>query len=248
MVSIRCKRDQSQSAENSTKNSQQVQFQEQIQLYSKFNQLTDQIVEQDLVATIEVVLKKQVSKIDTLNYSLEPVARQKLSDEISWSGANIILPMPEIGRLLNEEEPNYAMRALESSVAVMQVMAMLINDAARNDTDNLVGKMLKVFEASLISVSDLKIERESRLEGIYQERQTEAVLSQRTKERYLKKTGKQIIIRKENLKTHLADVAVKIEQENAKERETNCLNKEANLVQSLNQKLSDRILDKIILM
>ncbi|KAA6399957.1 MAG: hypothetical protein EZS28_004514 [Streblomastix strix] len=229
MVSIRCKRDQSQSAENSTKNSQQAQFQKQIQLYSKFNQLTDQIVEQDLVATIEVVLKKQVSKIDALNYSLEPVARQKLFDEISWSGANIILPMPEIGPLLNEEEQNYATRAFKSSVAAIQVKTMLINDAARNDTDNLVGKMLKVFETSLISVSDHKIERESRLKGIYQEPQTEDVLSQRTKERYLKKTGKQIIIRKENLKTHLADVAVKIEQENAIERETNSLNKEEDL-------------------
>ncbi|KAA6380317.1 MAG: hypothetical protein EZS28_024157 [Streblomastix strix] len=196
MVPIKRKREESQSAESSTSNSLQAQFQQQRQLYSKSNSLADQKVAQDPVATFEGVLKKQASKIDMLNYNLEPVARQKLFDEISLSGANIIFPMPEVGPLLNEEGPDYARRALESSVAVTQGMAMLINDAARNDTKHLVGKMLKVFEASLVSVSDSQTERESRLEGVYQAPQTEDVLSQRTKERYKKKTAKQINIGK----------------------------------------------------
>ncbi|KAA6341089.1 MAG: hypothetical protein EZS28_052485 [Streblomastix strix] len=71
---------------------------------------------------------------------------------------------------------------------------MLINDSARNETDNLVGKMLKVFEASLISVADAYIERESRLDVVYQGPQTEDVLSQHTKERFKRKSGKQINI------------------------------------------------------
>ncbi|KAA6363483.1 MAG: hypothetical protein EZS28_040991 [Streblomastix strix] len=195
MVSIKRKREESQFAESSTSNSLQAQFQQQGQLYSKFNSLADQKIMQDLVATPEGVLKMQASKIDMLNFNLEPAARQKLLDEISWSGANIIFPMPEVGPLLNEEGQGYARRALESSVAVTQAMAILKNDAARNDTEHLVGKMLKVFEASLVSVSDSQTERESRLEGVYQGPQTEDVLSQRTKERY-KKTAKQINIGK----------------------------------------------------
>jgi hypothetical protein len=32
----------------------------------------------------------------------------------------------------------------------------------------LVGKMFKVFEAAVVSVSDAQVERESRLEGVFQ--------------------------------------------------------------------------------
>ncbi|KAA6356057.1 MAG: hypothetical protein EZS28_048416, partial [Streblomastix strix] len=156
--------------------------------------LADQKVAQDLVITFEGVLKKFVSKIDMLSYTLEPVAKQKLFEEISWDGANIIFPMPEVGPLLKEKGPGYVRKSLESAVAVTQGMAMLINDAAKNETNNLVGKMLKVFEASLVSVADSQIERESRLEGVYQGPQTEDVLSLQTKERFKRKTGKQINI------------------------------------------------------
>ncbi|KAA6362755.1 MAG: hypothetical protein EZS28_041718, partial [Streblomastix strix] len=61
------------------------------------------------------------------------------------------------------------------------------------DTDNLVGKMFKVFEASVVSVSDAQVERESRLEGVFQGPQTEDVLSQKTKERFKRKSAKQVI-------------------------------------------------------
>ncbi|KAA6384231.1 MAG: hypothetical protein EZS28_020242 [Streblomastix strix] len=194
MIPVKRKRDESSLADGQSSNSLQAQFQQQRQQYSKFNSLADQKIAQDLVTTFEGVLKKPASKIDMLNHTLEPVARQKLFEDISWNGANIIFPMPEVGPILKEEGPGYARRSLESSAAVTQGMAMLINDAARNETDNLVGKMLKVFEASLISVADAQIERESRLDGVYQGPQTEDVLSQHTKERFKRKSAKQINI------------------------------------------------------
>jgi hypothetical protein len=87
-------------------------------------------VAQDLVSSFQGVLKKDASKVDMLNYSLEPFARQKLFDEISWEGANVIFPMPEVGPLLPEEKAGYARRALESSAAVVQGMAGLIHKVA----------------------------------------------------------------------------------------------------------------------
>ncbi|KAA6359672.1 MAG: hypothetical protein EZS28_044801, partial [Streblomastix strix] len=63
----------------------------------------------------------------------------------------------------------------------------------QGDTDNLVGKMFKVFEASVVSVSDAQVEREQRLEGVYQGPQTEDVLSQKTKERFKRKSAKLVI-------------------------------------------------------
>ncbi|KAA6395095.1 MAG: hypothetical protein EZS28_009379 [Streblomastix strix] len=194
MITVKRKRDESQSVGNINSNSLQAQFQQQKQQYSKFNSLADQKIAQDFVTTFEGVLRKQASKIDKLSYTLEPVAKQKLFEEISWDGANIIFPMPEVGPLLKEEGPGYARKSLESAMAVTQRMAMLINDAAKNETNNLIDKMLKVFEASLISVADSQIERESRLEGVYQGPQTEDVLSLQTKERFKGKTGKQINI------------------------------------------------------
>ncbi|KAA6315422.1 MAG: hypothetical protein EZS28_055424 [Streblomastix strix] len=109
---------------------------------SKFKSLVDQKVDQEFVITFEVAMKM-------------------LIEEISQYRDNIIFPMPEVGTLLREEGPRYAQRSLESAVAVIQGMAMLINDAARNETNNLVEKMLKVFEASPVSVDDSQIERES---------------------------------------------------------------------------------------
>ncbi|KAA6392569.1 MAG: hypothetical protein EZS28_011905 [Streblomastix strix] len=194
MIPVKRKRDESQSVGNINSNSLQAWIQQQKQQYSKFNSLADQKVSQDLATTFESVLRKQALKIDMLIYTLEPVAKQKLFEEISWDGANIIFPKPEVGPLLKEEQPGYAWKSLESAVAVTQEIAMLINDAAKNETNNLVGKMLKVFEVSLESVADSQIERESRLEGVYQGPQTEDVLSLQTKERLKRKTEKQINI------------------------------------------------------
>ncbi|KAA6381883.1 MAG: hypothetical protein EZS28_022590 [Streblomastix strix] len=146
---------------------------------------------QDLVSSFQDVLKKDESKIDLLNYTLEPFARQKLFDEISWEGANVIFPKPEVGPLLPEEKAGYARRALESSAAVVQRMAGLIHKVVQDGTYSLVGKMVKVFEASVVSVSDAQVERESRLESVFQGPQTEDVLSQKTKERFKRKSAKQ---------------------------------------------------------
>ncbi|KAA6393447.1 MAG: hypothetical protein EZS28_011025 [Streblomastix strix] len=182
MTSVKCKRDGSVLLQSWSWNPLQVQFQQQSQQYSKFNSLQDQKVAQDLVSSFQGVLMKDASKIDMLNYTLEPFARQKLFDEISWEGVDIIFPMPEVGQVLPEEKAGYARRALESSAAVVQGMTKLIHKVAQGDTDNLVGMMFKVFEASIVSVSDAQVERESRLEGVYQGLQTEDVLSQKTKE------------------------------------------------------------------
>ncbi|KAA6397240.1 MAG: hypothetical protein EZS28_007238 [Streblomastix strix] len=161
-----------------------------MQQYSKFNSLQDQKVAHDLVSSFKGVLKKDASKVDMLHYTLEPFAREKLFDEISWEGVNVIFPMPEVGPLLPEEKAGYARRALESSAAVVQGMAGLIHKVAQGDTENQVGKMFKIFEASVLYVSDAQVERELRLEGVYQGPQTEDVLSQKTKERFQRKSAK----------------------------------------------------------
>ncbi|KAA6353004.1 MAG: hypothetical protein EZS28_051469, partial [Streblomastix strix] len=87
-----------------------------------------------------------------------------------------------------------ARSALEFAVAVNQGLASLIEDIARNNTNKLVGKMFKVWKASLVSVGDAQTECEFRLKGVYTGTQTEDVLSQSSKERFKRrKTDKRII-------------------------------------------------------
>ncbi|KAA6374456.1 MAG: hypothetical protein EZS28_030017, partial [Streblomastix strix] len=193
MISAKYKQDGSIPLQSQSLNPLQVQFQQQRQQYSKFYSLYDQKVAQDLVSSIQYMLKKDASKIDMLNYKPEPFTRQKLFDEISWKGANVIFPMPVVELLLLEEKAGYAWRALESSAAVVQGMAGLIHKVAQGETDNLVGKMFKVFEAAVVSVSDAQVERESRLEGVFQDPQTEDDLSLKTQERIKRKSAKQVI-------------------------------------------------------
>ncbi|KAA6378753.1 MAG: hypothetical protein EZS28_025720, partial [Streblomastix strix] len=138
IIPVKRKRDETQLADGQSSTSLQAQFLQQRQQYSKFNSLADQKIAQDLIRTFEGFLWKPASKIDMLSLTLEPLARQKLNEDISWNGANIIFPTPEVGTILKEEGPGYARRSLESSAAVTQGMAMLINDAARNETDNIV--------------------------------------------------------------------------------------------------------------
>ncbi|KAA6387214.1 MAG: hypothetical protein EZS28_017257 [Streblomastix strix] len=193
MVSAKRKQDGSVLLQGQSQNPLQRQFQQQRQQYSRLNSLQDQKVAQDLVSSFQGVLKKDASKLDMQNYTLGPFARQKLFNEISSEQANVIFPMPEVGPLLPEEKAGYARRALESSAAVVQGIAGLIHKVAQGDTDNLVGRMFKVSEASIVSVSDAQVERESRLEGVYQGPQTEDVLSQKTEERFKRKSAKQVI-------------------------------------------------------
>jgi hypothetical protein len=66
----------------------------------------------------------------------------------------VIFPVPKVEPALPEEKRGLARSALKSAVAVNQGVASLIEDIARNNTNKLVGKMFKVWEASLVSVGD----------------------------------------------------------------------------------------------
>ncbi|KAA6359711.1 MAG: hypothetical protein EZS28_044762 [Streblomastix strix] len=180
MIPVKRKHNETQLADGQSSTSLQAQFLQQRQKYSKFNSLADQKITQDLVRTFEGVLKKPVSKFDNLNHTLEPIAKQKHNEDISWNSANVIIPMPEVGPILKEEGPGQARRSLESSAAVTIEMTVLINDAVRNETDNLV--------------QTPGSKQNSRLDGVYQKPETEDVLSQHTQQRFKRKSGKQISI------------------------------------------------------
>ncbi|KAA6400161.1 MAG: hypothetical protein EZS28_004309 [Streblomastix strix] len=57
-----------------------------------------------------------------------------------------------------KENASYTKTALESSAAMVQGMAGLIHKVALGNTNNLVGKMFKVFDAAIVSVSDAQVE------------------------------------------------------------------------------------------
>ncbi|KAA6402347.1 MAG: hypothetical protein EZS28_002128 [Streblomastix strix] len=205
-------------------------------------------VVQDLITTFEGLLLKRASIIDMLSYTLYPVARQKLFEEIARDGANIIFPMPEVGPLLKEEGPGYARKYLESIVAVIQEMAMLINEAARNETNNLIGRMLKAFEASYVSVADSQVERESRLKGVFQGPIAEDVLSLPTKERFKRKSGKQINIGGRKF----GNIFTRYNCLNRGRKRQNKRNfgfkPRGDLIASLSQRASNSIITRIVLM
>ncbi|KAA6394672.1 MAG: hypothetical protein EZS28_009801 [Streblomastix strix] len=118
--------------------------------------------------------------------------------------------MLEIGRILKEERTEYAKGSLESSAAVTQRIAMQINDAARNETDNLGENILKAFEAPIVSVVDAQIERDLRLDGEFQNLQTEDVLPQYTQKRHKMKSGKQINIGNREYGSAFGKLAIQI--------------------------------------
>ncbi|KAA6357575.1 MAG: hypothetical protein EZS28_046898, partial [Streblomastix strix] len=179
--------------ENQASASLQDQFYAKRRRVAKFNTTEDMKVAQDIRATFEGIMKVDAEKADMLNYYLNQIQREKLFEEISWGGANVIFPVPKVEPMLPEEKRGLAKSALESAVAVNQGVASLIEDITRKNTNKLVGKMFKVWEASLVSVGDAQTERESRLKGVYTEAQTEDVLSQSSKERFeRRKTGKRI--------------------------------------------------------
>ncbi|KAA6380202.1 MAG: hypothetical protein EZS28_024270 [Streblomastix strix] len=72
-----------------------VQFQQLRLKYAKFNSILDQKVAQDLTSTFGRILKQEAGKLDVLRYQIQPISRQKLFEEIAWSGANLIFPNPE---------------------------------------------------------------------------------------------------------------------------------------------------------
>ncbi|KAA6391531.1 MAG: hypothetical protein EZS28_012941 [Streblomastix strix] len=204
----------------------------------KFNSLQDQKVAQDLVSSLYGVLKKGASKVDTLINTLEPFARQKLFDKISREGANDIFPMPEVGPLLPEEQAGYARRALESSAAVVQGIAGLIHKVAQGDTYNLVGKMFKVFQASVVSLSDAQVERELRLEDVYQGPQTKDVLFQKSKERFKRKSAKQVIDGRRGFNNILEDQPFSLKAERVSAGKTKYSSKKEALIENSNLRTS----------
>ncbi|KAA6384895.1 MAG: hypothetical protein EZS28_019579, partial [Streblomastix strix] len=171
----------------------QAQFQQQRLQYAKFNSIEDQMVAQDLSSTFEGILRQEAGKLDVLNYQMQPVARQKLFDEITWSGANTIFPMPEAPPALPEEGPGYARMTLEATSAVTQGLAGIIHQIAGGDTQEVVGKLFKVFKASLLSVGDAQRERESRIRGFQSGATAEDILSRQSKEKF-KKSAKTVQI------------------------------------------------------
>ncbi|KAA6354686.1 MAG: hypothetical protein EZS28_049788, partial [Streblomastix strix] len=102
--------------------------------------------------------------------------------------------MLDVYPLQPKEKAGYAWRALESSAAVVQRVAGITHKVARTNTDILVGKMFKVFEAAVVSLSNEQVEMESTLEGLHQGPQTEEVLSQRTRERFKRQPTTQTIV------------------------------------------------------
>ncbi|KAA6339570.1 MAG: hypothetical protein EZS28_052602, partial [Streblomastix strix] len=83
------------------------------------------------------------------------------------------IPIPKVEPVLPKEKKSLTTSALESAIAVNQVVANMIEDIARNNSNKLVGKMFKDLEISLVSVGDAQTERESRLKGVYTGAQTE---------------------------------------------------------------------------
>ncbi|KAA6352819.1 MAG: hypothetical protein EZS28_051654 [Streblomastix strix] len=63
---------------------------------------------------------------------------QKLFDQISQEGANIIFPKLDVEPMLLEENTGYARRVLELSAAVVQGIAEFIHIMAQKNSENLL--------------------------------------------------------------------------------------------------------------
>ncbi|KAA6391733.1 MAG: hypothetical protein EZS28_012737, partial [Streblomastix strix] len=185
--------------ENQSISSLQDQFQAESNREAKFNTIDDMKVAQDIRATFEEIMKVDAEKADMLNYHLNPIQKENIFEEISWSGTNVIFPVPKVEPSLPEEKRGLARNVLESAVAVNQGVASMIEDIARNNTNKLVGMIFKVWEALLVSVGDAQTKRECRLKGIYKGAQTEDVLSQSSKERFKRSNSrKRVIMQNQN--------------------------------------------------
>ncbi|KAA6320203.1 MAG: hypothetical protein EZS28_054714, partial [Streblomastix strix] len=87
-----------------------------------------------------------------------------------------------------------ARKALESACAVNQGIAGIIHDVVRNRTSNLVSKLCKIWEASLITVGDTHRERESRFREVQVAPEAQDVLSKTFREKFKRrKTAKSVI-------------------------------------------------------
>ncbi|KAA6373741.1 MAG: hypothetical protein EZS28_030732 [Streblomastix strix] len=77
MISAKHMRERSFLLQGWSQNPFQMLFQQQKQQYSKFNSLQDQNVEQNLFSSFQDVQKKDASKVDMTNYTLELIVRNE---------------------------------------------------------------------------------------------------------------------------------------------------------------------------
>ncbi|KAA6370712.1 MAG: hypothetical protein EZS28_033760, partial [Streblomastix strix] len=132
-----------------------------------------QLVDESLLAALdEIESNKRMSEQFPAEAENLTIVRAKYTVR----GANDIFPKHEVGNVLSDEKSGYTRKAHQSSADVVQGLAGFIHKVAQENTDNLVGKMFKVFETSILSVSDVQIGKEQKLEGAYQSSQTEDVL------------------------------------------------------------------------
>ncbi|KAA6315237.1 MAG: hypothetical protein EZS28_055450, partial [Streblomastix strix] len=98
-----------------------------------------------------------------LAFQLQPIQRYKLFDGIEWDCDNVVFLVPSAEATLPEERGRLARQALKSACAVNQGISRLIHDIARNRTSNLISKLCKIWEDSLLTVGDTQREKQSKL-------------------------------------------------------------------------------------
>ncbi|KAA6369903.1 MAG: hypothetical protein EZS28_034571 [Streblomastix strix] len=141
----------------------QEQFQQERNHQAKFESLEEAKIAQDVATTLSGIVKRDAKDADMLAFQLYPIQRQKLFDEIAWDGANVVFTVQSAETTLPEERSVLTRKVLESFCAVNQGITGLIHDIARNRTSNLVSKLCKIWEASLLTFCYTQGERESRL-------------------------------------------------------------------------------------
>ncbi|KAA6392867.1 MAG: hypothetical protein EZS28_011605 [Streblomastix strix] len=152
---------QQEQLENQSIFSLKDQFQAERKRVANFCTIDDMKVAQDIKATFERITKVDAEKAYMLNYHLNPIQREKLFEEISSSGVNMIFPVPKVEPALPEEKKGLARCALEFAVAANYDLASMIEDIARNKSDKLVGKIINVWQDSLVFMGDAQTELES---------------------------------------------------------------------------------------
>ncbi|KAA6361769.1 MAG: hypothetical protein EZS28_042705 [Streblomastix strix] len=171
------------------------QFQYERKRQTKFESLEEAKIAQDVATTLSGIIKYDAKDTDMVAFQLQPIQRQKLFDEIAWDGANVVFPVPSAEATLPEERGGLSRKASESACAVNQGIAGLIHDIARNRTQNLVSKLCKIWEASLLTVGVAYKQRESRLRGVQMVPKAQDVLSKTSREKFKsKKSAKSIVV------------------------------------------------------
>ncbi|KAA6385986.1 MAG: hypothetical protein EZS28_018488 [Streblomastix strix] len=164
MIAVKRKRPDEAAFLDDSNISWQYSFNQERQRVDKFNSIEEQKIAQGVSTLLAGIVKQDSAKID-----------------------NVVFPVLEAQAALPEEKAGLSRRALESICPVTQRLAGIIHDIARKNTNKIVNKLTKVWEASLVSVSDSYKERQSRLRGLHQGLSTEDILSKTSKEKFKQK-------------------------------------------------------------